>query len=453
MKAWILHLWRQVRASYWFVPAVMTAGAAALSLAAVQVDRWLHAREQSLLPQSFSTFDAESARAFLTTVAGSMITVAGVTFSITMVALTLASSQFGPRLLGNFMRDRGNQMVLGTFLATFLYNLLLLRLLRGFATTEAVPETALALALLLTLGSLGVLIYFFHHAAVSIQVGTVIANVSRSLDETVERLVGNGEDGEPEGAAVPPPAGLAERFDREGVVVPSSRRGYVEEIDVERLLDAAAEADLVVRVECLPGRFVVERKPLARVVPRLVAQPIDQRQVRGIRDAFFLGDRRTTGQDAEFALEQLVELAVRALSPGINDPFTAIHCIDVLGDALARLAAHADRRPWHADAEGRPRVELPAPGFGDLLDSAFHQIRQNARGTASVTLRLLERLIDVAERAATGGARAAVHRHADMLRRSGESLPEPDDRADVERRYREVIAALERPAEGEAGPG
>lgn len=448
MRATIFQWARRVRASYWFVPSVMAAAAAALSLGAVQIDHWLLAKGLRFLPEYLASFDAESARAFLTTVVGSMITVAGVTFSITMVALSLASSQFGPRLLGNFMRDRGNQMVLGTFLATFLYNLLLLRLLRGFAGFDAVPETALAIALLLTVGSLGVLIYFFHHAAVSIQVGTVIAGVSDSLDVAVETIVGrDGRQGE-SAAGADVPAALVERFNGEGVVVPSSGRGYVEEVDEGRLLDAAVEGDLVIRVACRPGHFVVDRKPLAQIVPRVRGGRIDESEIRRAREAFLLGDRRTTGQDLEFALEQLVELAVRALSPGINDPFTAIHCIDVLGDALARLAAHPSPRPWRTDEGGEPRVYLPAPDFDGLLDSAYHQIRQNGRGTASVILRLLERLADVAERAATDAARAAVRRHADMLRRSGESLPEPDDRADLEGRYLAVLAALDGSAGG-----
>lgn len=445
MKSSIIHWIREVRASYWFVPSVMAAGAAALALGAVKGDHWLLANDLRFLPEFLASFDAESARAFLTTVAGSMITVAGVTFSITMVALSLASSQFGPRLLGNFMRDRGNQMVLGTFLATFLYNLLVLRLLRGFAGFNAVPQTALSIALLMTMGSLGVLIYFFHHAAVSIQVGTVIATVSGSLDAAVARIVARTRD-EPQAEGAEDggvPAALAARFDEEGVVVPSSGRGYVEEVDEDRLLEVAVADDLVVRVECRPGYFVIHRKTLARIVPRVAGRPIDESGIRRVREGILLGDGRTTGQDTEFALEQLVELAVRALSPGINDPFTAIQCIDILGDALARLAAHRSPRSWRTDEEGEPRVYLPAPDFGGLLDSAYHQIRQNARGTASVTLRLLERLTDVAERAATDEARTAIRRHADMLRRSGESLPEPDDQADLESRYLAVLAALE----------
>ncbi len=443
MRPKILQLWRRVRASYWFVPALMAAGAVVLSLGAVQIDRWLIGRNLSVLPGTLEEFDAESARAFLTTVAGSMITVAGVAFSITMVALSLASSQFGPRLLGNFMRDRGNQVVLGTCIATFLYCLLLLRLLRSFSGA-AVPEASLAIALLLTVGSLAVLIYFFHHAAMSIQVGSVIDEVSQSLDRAVERLVDVAPRGHrSEAAAVERRAeALEPRFEREGVVVRAARRGYVEEIDEDRLVEAAETADLLVRVDRPPGRFTIEGKALARVIPRKPGGAVDEESVERVRKAFLLGSRRTTGQDAEFAFAQLVELAVRALSPGINDPFTARQCIDVLGDALARLAAQRPQPRWRMDGEGELRAVWPEVRFGDLLDVAFHQIRQNARGTASVTIRLLERLEDVAERAARDDVRTAVRRHAEMLLRSAEALPEPNDRADVEERYRRVMAAL-----------
>lgn len=443
MRVEILQLWRRVRASYWFVPAVMAAGAIVLSLSAVGIDRWLIGRNLSVLPGTLEAFDAESARAFLTTVAGSMITVAGVAFSITMVALSLASSQFGPRLLGNFMRDRGNQVVLGTFIATFLYCLLLLRLLRGF-TGDAVPEASLAIALLLTVGSLAVLIYFFHHAAVSIQVGSVIDDVSRSLDGSIERLVEVAPAGpQPEAEAVERRAeALEARFGREGVVVRAARRGYVAEIDENRLLGAAEAADLVVRVDRPPGRFAIEGKTLARVIPREPGGAMSEESVERVRRAFVIGSRRTTGQDTEFAFEQLVELAVRALSPGINDPFTARQCVDLLGDALARLAAQRPRSHWRLDDDGELRAVWPRVRFGDLLDVAFHQIRQNARGTASVTIRLLERLEDVAERAARDDVRSAVRRHAEMLLRSAEALPEPNDRAAVVERHRRVLAAL-----------
>lgn len=443
MRVKLLQLSRRIRASYWFVPALMAAGAVALSLSAVQIDRWLIGKNLSVLPTSLESFDTESARLFLTTVAGSMITVAGVAFSITMVALSLASSQFGPRLLGNFMRDRGNQVVLGTFIATFLYCLLILRLLRGF-TGQAVPEASLAIALLLTLGSLAVLIYFFHHAAMSIQVGSVIASVSHSLDEAVERLadVAAERAGEDRTALERRVAALEERFAVEGVVVQAPRRGYVEEIDESRLLDAACDADLLVRVDRPPGRFVVEGKGMARVIRRGARGEIDPEAIERIREAFLLGVGRTSGQDAEFAFEQLVELAVRALSPGINDPFTARHCIDILGDALSRLAAQRARPRWRLDEAGDLRAIWPVRDFGDLLDTALHQIRQNARTTPSVTLRLLERLVDVAERASSDVVRDAVRRHAEMIRRNGDDWPEPNDREDLERRYQAVVEAL-----------
>jgi uncharacterized membrane protein len=453
-SAVIRRLWQGVQGSYWFVPTLMAAGALALSMATMQADRYLVAEEWELLPERLLALDVASARAFLVTVAGSMITVAGVVFSITMVALTLASSQYGPRLLGNFMRDRGNQVVLGTFLATFLYCLLVLRVLVGFGEQgDTVPEVSLLTALALTLGSLAVLIYFFHHAATSIQVANLVASIGRDLDRSLERLF-PATVGEP---AAEPPEALRSRL-AVGALVRAPRRGYLAVVEAERLMEVAVEHDLVVEVLLAPGRFAVEGRPLARVVAREPGRgageaPLGDAVLHAVRRAFHFGRWRTLGQDAEFAVHELVELAVRALSAGINDPFTAVQCVDLLGDALCRLARREPPQPWRADAAGRLRVIAPAETFPDLLAAAYDPIRQYARGHAAVTVRLLERLADVA--ACTplpADARRAVRDHADKLRRCAEALPEPTDREAVEERYGAVVGALSGTTKKAAAP-
>ena len=438
MRSRLNHLWSRLRASYWFVPALMAAAAFALALGTISIDR----RWGEELSFAWISLDAASARVFLSTVAGSMITVAGVTFSITMVALTLASSQFGPRLLESFMRDRGNQVVLGTFVATFLYCLLVLRVLR-LGESATVPEVALSTALLLTLGSLAVFIYFIHHAAVSIQVQTLVSGVAEELEEALDRLLHEEGDGGPSDEGDP---STIRRVCEEGEVVAAADSGYVDEVEADRLAEQAVRHSLVVVCLQKPGRFVIAGTPLLRVTTADggaggdgggIAEDVAER----LRHAVPLTPRRRPG-NVEFLISQLVEVAVRALSPGINDPFTAINCIDLLGAGLARFAHRPPPRPLRHDAEQRLRVALPEVALPDLLDAAYDQIRQYGRGSAAVTLRLLERLADLASRAAPGDDLDAVLRHAEMVRRSGlEALPEPYDREVVEERHRWVLSA------------
>ncbi|MDQ3169892.1 MAG: DUF2254 domain-containing protein, partial [Acidobacteriota bacterium] len=303
--------WEALRATYWAVPSMMVVGALALSAGMVQLDRATGAQLLDRLSWVY-TGGPEGARAVLSTIAASMITVAGVTFSITIVALALASQQFGPRLLRNFLRDRGNQVVLGTFVSTFVYSLMVLRTVRGGDDSEFVPNLSVTAAVMLALFSLGVLIYFIHHVSVSIQASQIIANVASDLEEAIDRLFPERVDEDvPSVSHEPPPAdpGASESLR-------SHRSGYVQAIDGTRLMKAAAARDLVVRIEAGPGTFVREGSSLLRLWGRGAADD----GADAVRAAFVIGADRTGAQDISFFVEQLVELAVRALSPGVNDP-------------------------------------------------------------------------------------------------------------------------------------
>jgi uncharacterized membrane protein len=187
MKTKLLKLWDSLRATFWLVPTLMAIMAIGLSFAMVALDEAVGNRVLEKVGWVWAG-GPEGARGLLSTVAGSMITVAGVVFSITIVALSLASSQYGPRLLRNFVRDKGNQIVLGSFIATFVYCLLVLRTVRGDDGAHFVPAIAITLGMVLTLASLGVLIYFIHHVSISIQAATIIGLVSHELNEVIERL-------------------------------------------------------------------------------------------------------------------------------------------------------------------------------------------------------------------------------------------------------------------------
>lgn len=437
MKTWFMSYWDSLRSNFWFIPSLMVAGAVVLSFLTLWVDHW---PETSRIASASLTYSRgpEGARAILSTVAGSMVTIASLTFSITIVTLQLASSQFGPRLLRSFVRDRGNQVVLGTFIATFTYCLLVLRAVNGTDEHEFVPHLSVIAALLLTLSSLGVLIYFIHHTSYSIQAETVVASVGEELRRAIDRLFPEslGEDAEganrhPSAASLPP------GFDAGSCPILAPKSDYLQSVAGEKLLALATEKKLILRIEHRPGGFVVEGQALVRVWP---ASRLDEDLADAIRGAFFFGPRRTQMQDTEFVVDQLVEVAVRALSPGINDPFTAVACLDRLGASLTRLATREAPSAHRFDKEGQLRVVAVVTSMPGIVDAAFHQIRQAARLNAAVTLRLLETIGVILPFARDAALRESLLRHAALVHEeSQQGLPSISDRREAAERYRAMF--------------
>lgn len=440
MRVQVFKTLDRIRSSFWFLPAAMAGGAVVLAFATVALDTpvtdWL-----TLNWGLTFTGGAEGASSLLGAIAGSMITIAGVVFSMTLVALSLASSQLGPRLLRSFMRDTKTQMVLGTFVATFLYCLLVLRTIRRAEEIVFVPHLSVALGVLLAVVSVGVLIYFIHHVSVSIQANEIVARVGTELIEEIERLfpesIGRGA---PRIPTEPPDADFLDSFDREARPIGSAGDGYLQFVDGDALMALAMQEDVVIRLERRPGHYVVATRPLALIWPgnRVTDQLVDR-----VNAAFALGNQRTSGQDIEFAVNQLVEIAVRALSPGVNDPFTAMTCVDHLGSALCRLAQRDMPSPYRHDTQDQLRVITPVFTFPDVTDAAFNQIRQYGRSSTAVTIRLLETIAVVAGSVHRSENRAALLRHARMIARgAGGGLPEDEDRQEVEKRFQSANRLL-----------
>lgn len=399
----IASLWDRLRTSFWFLPAAMAGGAIAVSFILIQVDTWLDAetlRDSGLL----YSFGPEGARAILSVIASSMITVAGLTFSITMLTLQLASSQFGPRLLRNFMRDRGNQIVLGTFITTFVYCLLVLRTVRGTEESHFVPHISVAFGVLLALASIAVLIYFIHHVASSIRIETLLAELAAETHAAVDRLY-------PERIGHDPPA-LDERsaehpipadFDNLARSIRAAESGYVQRIDADALLRLATEDDLIVRIDARPGRFVSERCVLFTAHPK---ERISDGIAGKLRGAIVIGQERTPEQDLEFSIRRIVEIAQRALSPGINDPTTALYCLDRLGEALERVAGRGIPSPMRFDEDRRLRIMTDVISLEELACPAFAAIARYGMRDADVIARLLRIMRLVSRIAPLEGRRA-----------------------------------------------
>jgi len=430
VKTKILHFLEQIRTSFWFIPSLMAFSAIILSYVMVQLDKSqiLHV---GLLDTMLYSGSAEGSRTVLSTIAGSMITVAGVVFSITIVALTMAASQFGSRLLRNFMGDRVNQVVLGAFIATFIYCLLVLQSIHYDGKEIFVPRVATTLSLILALVDFGILIYFFHHVSTLLQAEKVIESVSRELSNTINRLFPD-KDYE----NVPPQTKKSSYsevdFNENSVPVLFRSDGYLKALDEEGLLKFAVENDLYIKLQHRPGDFVFRNAELMIV---RTEQEMDQKMKHRLSSFLIMGGNRTPEQDVEFAIHQLVQLALRALSPGINDPHTAMTCIDRLGAAVRLINQKIIPGPVRYDETEQTRLILDCVTYDGILDAAFNQIRQYANGSADISIRLLEVFLGIAESTKDKERIQAIERHANMVYGAARSSLSENDRLDLKERY------------------
>ena len=381
MRARLRNLLARIRSSYWFIPSLMLLGTFGLSLLTLYLDRRIaFSNLEFPLPFIYLT-QPDGAKTLLGTVAGSMLSVASLTFSILMVVLTMASSQFGPRLIDNFMRDRSNQFVLGSFISTFLYCLLILRVVRGGGDVDVgifVPQLSVTVSLVLAIFNLGAFIYFIHNTTENIQVTNVLARISDALTHKIlesypENFLFPDSIGlglaDVEGDAELPPD-----FERRKAVLYAPRGGYLRTVDDEKLLEIARERDLVIRLLPTPGAFVMRGGTLAEVYPGTKLKTCRE----ALESQFVLGDSRTQAQDLEFLFDQLLELALRALSPGVNDPITATQCIDRIGDNLNLLVGRDLPSPYRFDEAETLRLVIPVVDPNALVEHLFGPMRSYA---------------------------------------------------------------------------
>ncbi len=435
MKTKFLNLVDILRSSFWFVPALLLAVAWVLSIATLTLDAAF--KNQAIEIFGYNR-GPDGARLLLSTVAGSVIGVAGVSFSITIAALSLASSQLGPRLLRTFMRDVGNQLVLGTLLATFLYCLLILRTINGTGNEAFVPHISVVASLLLAVASLGVLIYFISHVSSSMQADRVAATVNRELEGVINRVFPEKTTQEkPERRLGSIYKDSAMQLEHNSDEICAVKSGYLQAIDIETLVSVAEKCDVLLRLERRPGDFVVRGSRLALFSSTKSSK---EKLSKKVNEACLFGVQRTPIQDVDFAINQLVEIAVRALSPGINDPFTAITCINWLGRALCQITERAFPSPYHYDKEHILRVISQPPTFEKITDAVFNQIREAAHTNTAVTLCLLETIHNVLAFTKDHEVHVVLLRHAEhILQSSREGLSLEADRQVVQRRYEEIL--------------
>lgn len=435
MKAKLIYLWETIQTSFWFVPLLLVLAAIGSAIGLIFLDSTIDFKPAGALGYLFSG-GAEAARGILSTIAGAMLAVAGTVFSITLVALTLASSQFGPRLLRNFMHDRLNQIVLGAYIATFIYCLLVLRTVKSDHDLDFIPNLSILFAIVVAVANIFLLIIFIHHISLGIQADTVISESYKNLNDSIEKLFPD-QDKEQDSQLLASRAQATLNAHIVADVVKSHQDGYLQVIDYDRLLELAHEHDLFIKILTRPGGFVVKQQPLAKVHAR---KQTDEKLLHHIRGSIIIGGQRTPLQDVEFAIRQMVEVAARALSPGINDPFTAITCIDNLTATLAHLTRAHFPEKYRCDDDGAPRVEVHPLNFAGLIDASFNQIRQYGERSPSVLIRLMESLDTLMNFARSDEQKDAIQRHAAMVLETGESgITVKNDLNDLKTRYESLL--------------
>lgn len=425
MTARIRRLFSDIGDSFWPIPGLMVLGGILGAIASIEIERRGLVPRWLLEGRWLYGGGATGARTLLGALATSTIGVAGTVFTITIAALSLAANQMGPRLLRNFTRDRGNQVTLGVFLGTFSYALVVLRSVRTPDEGDFVPHLALSIGLLLALASVGTLAYFVGHVAGRINVDVVIDLVTEDVRSAIKRLT----------LKAPPPQPPAHESWRGATPITDSRSGYLRELDSDGLADWADEHNTAIRLLVRPGDYVFPGVPIA-----VLASPVEGAEA-AVRHATALGSQRVSSVDLEYAVRKLVEVAVRALSPGINDPNTAINVLDRLGATLCELV------PFYLPTgvslrSGRPVLVIPSVTYEGLTDAMFHEIRQNAAGKPAVLIRLIEVLTAVASCERESRRRTSLKRHADMVLIDAErSVPNSADIGDLRQRHATFTAA------------
>lgn len=389
--------WQAVRSSYWFVPSLMAIGAIVLGAIVI----WLDSGPAANLFDGIAWYQKskpEGARAVLSAIAGSMITVAGVVFSITIVAISYAATQYGPRILTNFMGDRGNQVTLGTFIATFLYSLMVLRTIYN-GDTVFVPQLAVFLAMVLATCSIAVLIYFIHHVPESIHVNHVAAQIGRRLLKSVDRAFPTCFGDPPDDTrSLEAFEREVRRIDQRGddvAEILSSVSGYVQGMDSADLRDAACKHGLIIRLLRTPGDFVYPGRPFALASP---AAKVSEKVERDIRSSYSVGNLRTPYQDLHFLIDELVDIGARAMSSGVNDPFTARTCVDWLTAGASEMARREPASPYRLGPDGELRLIAPGGTFEDLVERGLGAIRAYVAHDVNAASHMAVMLASLAER-------------------------------------------------------
>jgi uncharacterized membrane protein len=425
----------RVRATYWYLPTLMTVLAAVSALVIFWIDQ---AIPIYLLQDKWYIFRPDNlaeARSVLTGIASVSLSVVGVVFSIILVPLSIAATQYGSIVLRSFLRDRGTQFVLGAYTSTTFYCLFLLLALRT-AGSDAAVQFSVSIAIYMLIISLLMLLYFFHHVADSLQASSVIRQVSEELEEVIKQ-----EHSLPHAkfdARRVEVSELHQKLQKAGGVQ-STGEGYVRAIDYDKLVDFATKRKVVLNIKCLSGDFVSCGDQLLTMWPGQE----DKQMISTVNHAYMLGKNRTLFQDTEYGITLIVIIAVRALSPAINDPYTPKLCLDRLGAALGMLAERATPLSYYLDRDDQIRILAEPIGFERLVDVAFNMIREYGRGNAEVLMHMLATIKAISVHTRSDEQRKELLKHAKLIKHDSRiGLPSKYDQQRVHETYEETLRAI-----------
>lgn len=427
-------IFNNVQGSLWFVPSIIVLLLMVLAYFMVGLDRTLGNAAAAHIPLVFEA-GPEGTREMLSTIAGSMLTVASVAFSFTIVVFSFASSQYASRTLHSFMDDNTNQVVLGTLLGSFVYCLLVLRTARIESGEEFVPLLAASVALLLAILDLLLFILFIHHVAESIQAYHIIQRVGQATTKAINSLYPQHPRGKRDEEDTE--ARIAECAMRE---VRASHTGYIESVYTNSLISMAARHDLIVVLQKNVGRFVVKNEVLALAGP---AERVTDAMARHIRDTFVMGPHRTIYQDPLYGVLQLSDIAIKALSPAINDPNTAVMALNEISKVLRQLAGHDLPKHILCDRQGVPRVVADSLTFDAMAAQAFDQIRRYSMGDASIPAKMLDVIAEIGEETGLESQQAILRAHVHaIIEDADREIIGERDRAQVNAEVPQVMRAL-----------
>jgi uncharacterized membrane protein len=443
MRARLLKLLDTLLSSFWFLPSFMIACTVGIYWFSVAFNpsQWVHVLQQHYIVYSGGFSEAKT---ILTVIAETMVTIASLVFTTVGVVITLATSQFGHRLIRSFMRDKFTQFAFGIFVSTFIYALLVLYTVRNSEGSASVAGLSVSIAFYLAIIAGITLIYFTNHIAQMISAPTVIADVGREMDETIDRTWSG--DSPSHSAKAPQDSPDTRQIERtlkqikqDGTSLHSARSGYIQTLDTAGLVELAVEHQTVIKMICRPGDYLFEGTPVAQVWHADRSSELGHEIFQNI----VVGKRRTPVQDLRFAFNQIAEIEVRAMSPALNDPFTALDCVNRIGAGLARLAQRTEPSPWRKDEDGWLRLYIEPVSFDELIDSAFTPIRNYSRESMIVTMQMLNVLEELAPLLRSARQKRAVAAQATLIQSGAEEgLLEEHDLESAQEAYKRVLYKL-----------
>jgi uncharacterized membrane protein len=417
------HTWDQMSVNFLFIPGIMAVCAALLAL----LMYWLDGQIPNEMLNTYSfvvSSTVDESRGYLLNMGTVILTTAGVVFTLLTLPLSTVAAQYGSRLLRIFLGDRTTQFVLGIFVATFTYSVIGAIIIPSAEINPEAPNITVTVGLYLLIASFASLILLIQHISTMLQAPNIAAAAGVELHEVVseENRTEVGGGGYIRQTETDLPDSIMERDPH---LVVMNKTGYIKYIDLKSILPLAEKNDIVIRIVNKPGNFVRSGMVIARVWP---ADRMDAELDQDIRNTFHLGRQRTPSQDAEYAVNQLTEMAVRAMSPAINDPFTAMTCLDYIGNGLSLFVRQGPITPNIYDRSGQLRLVFDPVTFDELLNAAFDMLRHASSDNASVLLHMLKTIEVISQDTKSPDARQSLLRHVTLIQQESKvgSLIEED---------------------------